>query len=203
MKARSRAGFTLIEVIVGLTVASLALAAGFAALGFVQDRSVKAEEVTRVAVGGAAQRSMLLDWLAGARFRAPTGEQFEGMEADEQGEPADYLLFPTTARTPLEGWSTVVGLYVDEDPVTPERGLVAELTGSTFGAEPRRVELVPQAGSMQIRYLPDVDGQTEWVDGWVQNGLPRGIEVTLYPSAGDSLPLLLRYPLRVALGVTR
>jgi prepilin-type N-terminal cleavage/methylation domain-containing protein len=203
MNARARPGFTLIEVIVGLTVASLALAAGFAALGFVQDHSVRAEEVTRVAVGGAAQRSMLLDWLAGARFRAPTSEQFEGIEADEKGEPTDHILFPTTARTPLDGWSTVVGLYIDDDAETPERGLVAELTGSTFGAEPRRVELVPQAGSMQIRYLPDVDGQTEWVDGWVQNGLPRGIEITLFPSAGDSLPLLLRYPLRVALGVTR
>ena len=199
-----RSGFTLVEVIVGMTVASLALAAGFAALGFVQDRSTRAEEVTRVAVGGAAQRSMLVDWLAGARLRATTNEQFEGMEGGEVDQPMDYMLFPTTARTPLEGWSTVVGLYIDDDPNTAAFGLVAELTGSVFGAEPRVVSLVPEAGAMQIRYLPNVDGTTEWTDGWAgRNALPRGIEITLYPTPGDTLPLLLRYPIRVALDSSR
>ncbi|MEX0892846.1 MAG: prepilin-type N-terminal cleavage/methylation domain-containing protein [Gemmatimonadota bacterium] len=201
---RPRAGFTLIEMIVGLTVAGVVFLAGFAALATVQDRGAHVEETGRHALAGATQRKLLMDWLAGSRFRAPTGEQFEGIEGEgEGGLPQDLLLFPTTARTPLNNRSTVVGIYIDEDPDTPERGLVAEMTGLDFTAEPRRMELVPQAGAMQIRYYPETEGVGEWVDGWVGNSLPRGVEITLWPVAGDSLPALLRLPLRVALASLR
>ncbi|HUG26106.1 type II secretion system protein, partial [Piscinibacter sp.] len=115
---RARGGFTLVELIVGLTVASLALLAGMATLGFVSDRAAHAEDATRAAIGGAAQRALLVDWLSGARFRAPSGEQFEGMEEDINGETTDLLLLPTTARTPLGGSTTVIGLYIDTDPDT-------------------------------------------------------------------------------------
>lgn len=200
MKVRS--GFTLIEVLVGLTVASLALLAGMSALGFVSERSAHAEAATISAVGGATQRALLVDWLAGARFRAPTGEQFEGMQEDLNGELTDLLLFPTTARTPLSGGSTVIGLYIDDDPETPERGLVAELTGMSFNVEPTRMQLVPEAGLMRIMYLPQEAGAV-WQELWTQNGLPRAVEITLFPAPGDSLPLLLRYPVRVGLGAAR
>ncbi|MEX1183305.1 MAG: hypothetical protein WEF86_08705, partial [Gemmatimonadota bacterium] len=132
-----------------------------------------------------------------------TGEEFVGMQQDEGGEIVDLLLFPTTSRTPLDGSSTVVGLYVDHDPETPERGLVAEMTGMTFGGEPRRMELVPEVGRMLIRYLP-VEQNAPWDVTWQsRNSLPRAVEITLFPVAGDSLPLLLRYPIRVALGAVR
>ena len=195
---RARAGFTLVELLVGLTVASLALLAGMATIGFVSDRAAHAEDATRVAIGGASQRALLVEWLGGARFRAPLGEQFEGMEEDLDGEPTDQLLFPTTARTPLGGSTTVIGLYIDTDPETPERGLVAEMTGMIAGPEVTRMELVPQAGRLRIRYLP-APGAAEWLETWQTGGLPRGIELTLEPARGDTLPPLLRYPIRVAL----
>jgi hypothetical protein len=155
-------------------------------------------------LSGATQRKLLMDWLVASRFRAPTGEQFEGIEGEsERGLPQDLLLFPTTARTPLNNRSTVVGIYIDEDPDTPERGLVAEMTGLSFADEPRRMELVPEAGAMQIRYLPEAEGLGDWVDGWVGNSLPRGVEITLWPAPGDTLPPLLRLPLRVALASLR
>jgi prepilin-type N-terminal cleavage/methylation domain-containing protein len=198
-----RGGFTLVEVLVALTVASLALLAGMSALGFVADRSRHADAATTAAVSGATQRALLVDWLSAARFRAPTGEQFEGLQGDEGGDLVDLLLFPTTARTPLAGSSTVVGLYIDMDPETPERGLVAELTGMTFGAPARRMELVPEAAVMEIRYLPNGAG-AEWEETWLgRNSLPRAIELTLHPAPGDSLPLLLRYPVRVSLAGIR
>jgi hypothetical protein len=143
---------------------------------------------------------MLVEWLTGARMRAPTGEQFEGMQSDEGGVMVDMLMFPTTALTPL-GSPSVVGLYIDDDPDTPERGLVAELTGATFGPETRRMELVPEAGRMVIRYLGQVQGVPVWEDTWQgRNQLPRLVEITLYPAAGETLPLLLQYPIRAALG---
>ena len=196
-----RAGFTLLELLVGLTVASLALSAGFATLTFVRDRGERAEEESRVAVGGAAQRALLMDWLAAARFRAPAGEQFQGNDVVENGDTLDTLRFPTTAATPLEGAVTVVGLSIDTDPETPEQGLVAELTGVVLGAEVRRMELVPQAVGLNIRYLPNVAGEVEWTDGWNgRNELPRAVELTIKPAPGDTLPVLMRLPLRVAVG---
>lgn len=199
---KRRCGFTLIEVLVGLAVASLAMLAGMSALGFVSDRSGHAEAATVSAVGGATQRALLVEWLSGARFRAPTGEQFEGMDDDLDGDRSSMLLFPTTARTPVAGGSSVVGLYIDDDAGTPERGLVAEMTGVTFGVEPTRMELVPEAGLMRIRYLPH-DAGAVWDSTWVDAGLPRAVEITLFPARGDSLPLLLRYPIRVAMGAIR
>lgn len=197
----ARTGFTLLEVLVGLTVASLALLAGVLALAAVQDRSGHAEEAAREAISGATQRALLVDWLGGARVRARTGEQFEGMQDDVGGRLVHRLVVPTSARTPLGVSSTVVGLYIDDDPETPERGLVAALTGSTFGAEPRRMELVPQAGEMHVRYLDAVGGVPVWDETWAgRNRLPRLVEITLVPARGEVLPLLLQYPIRVALG---
>jgi len=201
--SRVRGGFTLIEVIVALTVASLALGAGFAALGIVRDRGGHAEEAARVALAGATQRALLMDWLSNARLQAPAGEQFQGEIVEENGKTMARLFFPTTARTPLEGTFTLVGLYIDEDPETPEQGLVAELVGVVLGSEERRMEIVPEAAAMTILYRPDVDGEVEWTDTWRGNTLPRGIEITLFPADGDTLPRLLRLPIRVALGVAR
>lgn len=196
-----RGGFTLLEVLVGLTVASIALTAGMLALSSVQDRSEHAEDATRVALSGATQRTVLVDWLSGARMRAATGEQFEGMQNDEGGRLVHQLVLPTTSRTPLGVTSTVLGLYIDHDPETPERGLVVEMTGATFGEEPRRMELVPEAGELLIRYLSDVGGVPVWEDTWsARNRLPRLVELTLAPAPGETLPLLLQFPIRVALG---
>jgi prepilin-type N-terminal cleavage/methylation domain-containing protein len=196
-----RAGFTLLELLVGLTVASLALSAGFATLAFVRERGERAEEESRVAVAGAAQRTLLMDLLAGARFRAPSGEQFQGDDVQENSDTLDTMFFPTTATTPIEGSVTIVGLYIDVNDETPEEGLVVETRGAVLGAQARRMEFVPNAIGLNIRYLPNVAGEVEWTDGWNgRNELPRAVELRIIPAAGDTLPALLRLPIRVAVG---
>ena len=198
---KTRAGFTLVELLVGLTVAGLALSAGFAALAFVHDRGERAEIESRVAVAGATQRALIMDWLASARYRSPNGQQFQGDDVEEDNKKKDKIVFPTTAASPLEGSVTVVGLYIDEDPETPETGLIAELTGVVLGEPVRRMELVPQAAELNIRYLPNVAGEVDWQDGWAgRNELPRGVEITIIPAMGDTLPALLRLPIRAAVG---
>ena len=194
------AGFTLIEVVVGMTVAGLVLAAGFAALAFVQDRAGQAEEAMIPAIAGAATRALLTEWIAGARFTAPnSSERFQGLDAEEAGTRNDELIFPTTARTPLSVGMTVVRLYVDFEDSTTERGLVAELT-ERLGDAPIRVELLPEVSEMDLKYLPDVADATEWLESWVDvNSLPLAVEMTLHATPPDSLPTLLRYPLRVPL----
>lgn len=198
------AGFTLIEVLVGLAVGGIVVLAGFAALATVQDRAAHAKEASLEALRGASARATLVDWLDGARLQSSDlGVAFQGLDAVEHALPADELGFPTSARTPLEAPITFVYLTIATDPASLERGLVAELVGA-LADEPVRVELVPQAVDMHIRYLPDVDGPVEWTESWIgQEQLPRAVELTLVARPDDPLPPLLRLPIRVPLATLR
>ena len=197
-------GFTLMEVLIGLTVAALALTAGFATLGFLSDSDEPVDVASALALRGATTRNLLTEWLAEARFQAGRrGETFQGLDGEVYGTPADELIFPTTASTPLGVGTTVVHLYIDDDDATPERGLVAGLTELATD-QPRLVELVPEAGSMELRFLLRVEGTVgEWVDGWISNQLPGAIRLALGPTRYDTLPPLLRLPLLVPLEAIR
>lgn len=197
-------GFTLMEVLIGLTVAALALTAGFATLGFLSDSDEPVDVASALALRGATTRNLLTEWLAEARFQAGRrGETFQGLDGEVYGTPADELIFPTTASTPLGVGTTVVHLYIDDDDATPERGLVAGLTELATD-QPRIVELVPEAGSMELRFLLRVEGTVgEWVDGWISNQLPGAIQLALGPTRYDTLPPLLRLPLLVPLEAIR
>jgi prepilin-type N-terminal cleavage/methylation domain-containing protein len=198
-----RAGFTLLEVMVGLVVASLALGSGMAALGFVGERAAHADAATAVALEGATARQLIMDWLAGARLRGTNGtDGFQGLDVEYENLPDDILLFPSTATTHLGPGETIVRLYIDRNEETPERGLVAELTVQR-GLPSHIVELVPGAAGLQLRYLGGPIGSlpVEWQDQWVsRNQLPRGLELTIVPARDATLHPLLLYPLRVSLG---
>ncbi len=204
MRARPD-GFTLMEVVVGLTVAALALSAGFATLAFLADRVEPVDSVSAVALRGATTRSLLIGWLSEARLQAyRRGPRFQGYGAEDQRTSSDELSFPTRANTPLGVGTSFVRLFIDQDAQTPERGLVAELT-ERIADEPRVIELVPEAGGLEISYLMAIEGSTgEWIDTWVDNRrLPKAIRLVLTAAAPDTLPSLLRYPILVALETTR
>jgi prepilin-type N-terminal cleavage/methylation domain-containing protein len=195
---RPEAGFTLIEVLVALAVGAIVLTAGMAALATVHDRSEHARMANAEALEAAAVRSTLIDWLSSTQnVSQELGARFEGRSADESELVWDELTFPTRARTSLRVPMTVIRLFIDEDPATREQGLVAELVGR-LGDEPVRLELVPQAVGLRLRYLPYADPPVEWSPGWVgQPQLPRAVELTLFDLPEHPLPPLLRLPLRV------
>jgi hypothetical protein len=192
------------EVLIGLTVAALALTAGFATLGFITDTDEPVDVASAKALRGATTRNLLTEWLGEARFQVGRrGTSFQGLDDEVYGTETDEIIFPTTASTPLGVGTSVVRLFIDDDNGTAERGLVAELTELPTD-EPRYVELVPEAGSLELQYLLPIEGTTgEWVDGWISNRLPRAIRVVIGPSRGDTLPPLLRFPLLVPLETTR
>ncbi len=199
---RSRAGFTLVELVVGITVGGIVLMAGFAALAALQDRSAHALEATTAALEGATARQTLIDWISSARYQTgQLGVQFEGLDQREHTLPWDELTFPTPAHTPLRAPLTVIRLHVDDDPTTPERGLVAEMS-DRMDMEPVRFEVHPAVIGMRIRYLPVADVPVEWTESWSgQGALPRALEITLLEDPDDPLPPLLRLPIRVPLPV--
>lgn len=201
----TRQGFTLMEVVVGLTVAALALSVGFATLAFLADREEPVDTVSAVALRGATTRRLLINWLSEARLQAyRRGPVFQGFDLEERGASSDELNFPTRASTPLGVGTTIVRLFIDRDEQTPQRGLVAELT-ERLSDEPRVVELIPEAGALEINYLMPIEGSTgEWLPTWVDSRrLPKAIRLSLAAAAPDTLPSLLRYPILVALETTR
>jgi len=197
-------GFTLMEVLIGLTVAALALTVGFATLGFMSDTDEPVDRASALALRGATTRNLLTEWLGEAKTRqGRRGQALEGWDSEDFANPTDSIIFPTSASTPLGVGTTVVRLYIDEDTSTPEQGLVAALT-ELMADEPRIVELVPEAGSLEIRYLMHLEGSIgEWMPSWLSSGLPKAIELTLGPNRTDSLPPLLRYPLLVPVETER
>ena len=199
---RLRAGFTLVEVVVGVAVGGIVLSAGFAALTAIRDHSVGAREATTIALEGATARATLTEWLTTAQLQSSVlSTRFVGLDATESDLEWDEMSFPMLAPSQLRTPATNVRLFIDTDPETPERGLVAELVGQR-GEEPIPVELIPKAVGLRIRYLPVADGPVEWAESWLdQPQLPRAVEITLVDTPEDPLPPLLKLPIRVALTI--
>ena len=202
--AQAARGFTLIEVIVGLAVGGIVLLIGFTALATVQDRSDHIAASGDRALEGAASRAAIIEWLSAAGLRSTElSIEFSGLDARELSLPADELTFPTRAPTPRRAAVTGIRLFIDVDPLTRERGLVAHFTGM-LGETPTAMEIAPQATNLFIRYLPVSDTEVEWQESWTAQGqLPRAVEIVLMDNPADPLPALLKMPIRVPLATLR
>ena len=193
---------TLVELLVGLVITGMVTATAYAAFGTLADHRGRVEVAAAEATRESTVRHTVLAWLAGARLTVEEGgPPFRALDGVHEGRPDDELAFLTTARTPLAETETVVRLFVDRDPGTPERGLVAELS-EWRGAEvlhTRRVELEPRVTGLDARYLTGALGARQWVPTWISSSvLPAGAELVLTAEPGDTLPPLLCLPLVVA-----
>lgn len=195
---------TLMELVVGLTVAGAALAAGYAALGTAVDRRSQAAAAVAAVARAAAERRLVVEWLAGARLTPDEGGQpFRGLDGSFRDLADDELTFETAAGTGGEPGPAVVRLFVDRDTATTERGLTAELSswGQRGGS---RVEIEPGVASLDLRYYTRMLGGSEWLPSWISTTvLPAAVEVSLGPAPGDTLPPLLRPAILVPLGNQR
>lgn len=194
---------TLVELMVGLVITSLMLAGGYAALTSVVDHR---EHVTRSmdeAAHAASVRRSLAGWLGGAMLPPDgTGPEFRGLDGLDAGNDDDELAFLAGTSLGPEWDLSAVRLYLDRDPKTPERGLVAEV-GSPHASARERVELVPGASGLEVRYLSALSRDPVWLPSWISTTvLPRAVELRV-EGAADSVPPLLRLPVLVTLGEAR
>lgn len=199
----SRRGVTLIELVVGLTIASTLVAAGYAALTTIVDRREAALSLLEEEVAATSIRSTLRGWLRGAYTVAGSSAPiFSGVDAEsDAGESDDQLAFLTSAETPLGAHAATVRLYIDRNPETPEQGLVAEVR-AWLGTERVRVVLVPEATGLNVRYRSGLVGGREWLPSWISSTvMPAGVEVWLSGAAGPGRGVhpLLAYPVRQSL----
>lgn len=202
MSPRRTAGFTLLELVIGLTITGMIVTAGYNALATVLDRREQAERILDTAIQAANERRAIRGWLAGARLTIEEGgPAFTGLDGVFEDQPDDVLTFLTGAETPVDGADVLVRLAVDRNPETPSAGLVAEFGEWRGGGGNRAVEIDRRITGLDIRYYSIPLGDHGWLPSWISRTiLPSAIEVTL---RGDSLPPLLRMPMLVPVGNTR
>jgi prepilin-type N-terminal cleavage/methylation domain-containing protein len=200
----NRPGMTLVEVLVGLSVAGLAISAGYGALGFLTDRTTQLRDASHEIARAAAVRRSLVQWTAGARLVADgTGAPFQGIDGRHDDLEDDMVSFYTTSSTPLEADGSIVRFFMDRDDDTPEQGLVAEFLDPAT-RHMQRIEIEPGITGLELRFLSGIAGDDRWLPSWVSTSvLPRGIEFTLHSSDPDLPDQLVAHPLRIQIGAGR
>lgn len=201
-RCRARAGMTLIELIVALTITGLALGSGYSAYATLADRRVLADHEADVTARAAAIRSTLIAWLAGARLTVEEDDiVFRSVDVHRSLDvslPDNDLTFFTSARTPVGNSGSIVHLYVEHD-TAGARGFVADLSDRR-GRSHTRIQIDASVAGLDVALLSGVLGTRAWVPSWVSSTmLPAGARITLLPAHGDSLPPLLRLPITVSL----
>jgi hypothetical protein len=192
---------TLLELVVALAVTGAALAAGYGAFAGVVDSRQALTTATDSVARSAGVRRVLVDWLGGARVGLGSdGPDFRGLDGVAGHLPDDELTFTTDAVTPLGDGGTLVRLFVDRDPRTPERGLTATLA-EWGGTRAARMELAPDVEGLDVRYASRVFGGVRWLPSWISRSvLPLAVEITFSPAMGDTLPALLDLPITGLVG---
>ena len=208
MIGRVPRGMTLLEVIVALTVAGIALAAGASVLGFLTDQQDRSRAT---AIGTAvAAREALRDWLSSAELGTSGTMRFAGVQlARAPGDGAvTEMEFVTTAPTPVAGGGdarTRVHLVVLPAADSGGPRLVAELTPLPAG-ERLVLPVANNVTSFTARYLSSVFGPPRWLDSWVSRSvLPAVVELRIASAPARVTPgeSLINVPLVVLVGERR
>ncbi len=201
MIARARHGFTLLELVIALTISGVAISAGYGAFAFLIDRRGDTERATRETMRSWGTRETLTEWLAGARLDPQGGvaSEFKGLHGTRANLADDELTFLTTASTPLGDGESLVHLYIARDAGGASRGLAADLE-LWRGTRRTTVLLDSTIAALEIAYRSSVFTAPAWSSSWVSSTvLPSGVRLSMIAAKSDSLSPLLRLPIVVAL----
>ena len=204
----TRRGITGVELLVALAVTGLAAVIGTATLALLSDGTAPLREASSATERAAGVRRTIIAWIEDAHgaqspFSGNSVAAFELLDLGARGRPADQLLFTTSAPTPLGSGETFVRLYVDADPRTAERGLVAELSAWP-GGPATRLQLDSTVSGIDARCLTDMAGSPRWLPTFLSSqAVPRGVELRLRSERPGELAPLLQLPIRVAIEAGR
>ena len=217
---RSRAGMTLMELVIGLVITGAMAVAGTAAFTSIIDHRRVISEATVETERAAALRDMLRTWIASGTIQMQTaglqaraaltvnGQQRQVMftEIDSRTgvstqvttitaavSTGDELRFITNGLTPAMTPNVRVRLFVDGDPNTVETGLTMEYQQTTQSPLQRR-QLDSTITMMTVEYL---DQRTQQWYPYAQAASIRPVAARLYfpPVEGVYVPRLLQHPM--------
>lgn len=213
---RTRAGMTLMELVIGLVITGMMAIAGTAAFTSIIDHRRVITEATVETERAAALREMLRTWIGSGSLLATTrtlqteaslrrlqttldrmnsmpGVSSEMSTVTAAVSTGDELLFTTNALTPTMTPNARVRLYVDGDPNTPEIGLSIEYQISTTSPL-QRMQLDSTITMMTVEYL---DRRTQRWYPFSEGASIRPIAARLSfpPVDGVYVPRLLQQPM--------
>lgn len=212
----ARAGVTLMELVVALTITGFMAAVGTATFSSIIDNRKIIREATAETERAAALRETLRAWLLPATVQVqiggvPTGSRQSNVRAvnsnvttrtpngAEAVPPAavtgDELIFTTTAPNPANAPNARMRLFIDGDEETPERGLTLEYQVNQQSPLQRRM-LDSTVSEMLIEYLDRTTGR--WLTAEQASRLnPRALRLTFTSMEGAVTPSLLSLPMIV------
>jgi prepilin-type N-terminal cleavage/methylation domain-containing protein len=172
-RARSRRGVTLIELIVALAIAGLAILGCVLLLDQLNDSHARiVRQRTADASAGNGDR-LLRRLLVDARTTTDTADRFRGDE-----HTASYL---TLCDTP-SGWPEACRVALAIDSLRDSSAIIAETNRD------ERFELRRISGAAQFRYLDLSARDSSWVRQWATSialpgaiGVVVGIDTTVLP----------------------
>ncbi len=187
MIPRRRAGFTLLELLLALSIAAVVAAGVYGVVRGGVDAQRAGEDATRtlqiarVALCRIAS-SLRCAFVSQGKLRGA----FVGEDESDGDSDLDSLSFVADNHEPREdenGECDLVKLeyYIDTDESTDERGLVESASSvvvSDEDAEPDVIEIAPEIRSLNFRYYDGEEWQDEW-DSTTSVVLPRGVEIVI------------------------
>ena len=219
--AQSRAGMTLMELIVGIVITAAVATVGAAAFASIIDHRRVILTASTEVERASALREMLRSWIASGSVRITTGGargrnnaaavrriEIERLNASSiqavtaAASTGDELTFTTSALTPSMAPETIVRLFVDGDPNTDEVGLTIEYQGPN-NAPLQRKQIDPSILQMTVEFL---DRRTNQWYPYSQAASTQPIAVRLWfpqPEGVQDAPIvpdLLQYPLLFVIG---
>jgi prepilin-type N-terminal cleavage/methylation domain-containing protein len=195
-----RRGFTLLELVVALTIAGIAVSAGYAVLAILADRRDRITGETESLARASAVRGSLLEWLGSARVDPMRlTASFQGIDRERDGVPDDELTFLTAAATPLGAARTLVRIAVARDSADQPSGLFAEFR-DWDGTRAQRLLLDSTVAAMDLRFNTRLIAGDHAPSSWSSGSLlPASVELRLTARDGRVLPPLLTLPLFAAI----
>jgi prepilin-type N-terminal cleavage/methylation domain-containing protein len=191
-----RRGFTLLELLVAMTVGGAALAAGAAAFGALVDQRAAAARDTDVVTRALVARQTLESWLLHVRAVAGTSDALRGTHAVHRSAAGAVDDDTLTMRTSVDGDAQFVRLFIDRTAARP--ALVAEQTDAAGAVV--RTTLVHDVAGLSVTYYTAAFGRAAWRRTWTGGALlPAAIQLRLLARPETPLPATLAMPLTIPL----
>jgi len=202
---RRRAGMTLVELVVAMTIATAAILSGYRAYAAISDRRLVAIARADAVARAFNTRALLASWLSNARLTIEEDEVvFRSVDdARRRGRdepPEADIVFLTSAPSPVSRHGTIVHLFVARD--SGVHGLTAELS-EWRGRRSTTLQLDPSIGGLAIDFASVFGAQQRTASSWVSSTLlPATVRLRFFPRRSDTLALLLRLPLSIRLAAS-
>lgn len=226
MKARARAGMTLMELVIGLTITGLMAAAGAGAFASIIDHKRVIREASAATERAASLRETIRSWALSGDVRIQIGGVPRGLSSgagraaatSTRGRAAaaagprvadvtpakaagdELTIGAVTAMNPSMLANVTLRLYVDADEGTPEKGLTVEYQPSPQEGLVRKM-LDSTVDELTVEYL---DQRTNrWIGSTQTATLSGGkaVRVTMSSSSNPDGDALLRVPLVFATSI--